>query len=457
MVIGIDLLWVRPNICGGTESVIRNLLNGFGSYDKKNEYILFAGKDTADTFKHYEEYPNMQIHVCNTESMKRVKRIAWENANLDKEAGKLNVDIMLIPVYSKPKSKSVEKGGIPYVTVIHDLQALHFPEYFSKAKILFAKRSWKKACVESERIITISEYCKEDIIKNYPFVKDKIEVIYDPIVTSEKIAVTDHIDTSDQKVSNDRIDISKQTAATDQIDTSKQTAANDPSVTSKEIMEPSFEYTDIDSREEVRYPKSEEISFSGIEKKYNITKNKYFYTVSSMLPHKNLVTLIKTMKALKGSGDKVLKDITLGDIDLTDIKLVVSGVGGNKEDFDQSVKDADVEDMIIDTGFVSNEERDSLYANCLLFLFPSTFEGFGMPPIEAMMKGARVVTTGCACLEEVTKGLATYVSAPTDEEEWIVKIKEALSKEARVIIFKEYELENITGKYLEVFNALKTR
>ena len=132
MLIGIDLLWVRPGINGGTESAIRNLMNGFGSYDDKNEYILFAGKDTAESFSDYEKYPNMRIEVCDTECLKRIKRIAWENTKLDKLARKLGVELMFIPVYSKPNSLNEKKGGIPYITVIHDLQALHFPEYFSK-------------------------------------------------------------------------------------------------------------------------------------------------------------------------------------------------------------------------------------------------------------------------------------------------------------------------------------
>ena len=94
MLIGIDLLWVRPGINGGTESAIRNLMNGFGSFDDKNEYILFAGKDTAASFVDYEKYPNMRIEVCDTECLKRIKRIAWENSKLDKLARKLGVELM---------------------------------------------------------------------------------------------------------------------------------------------------------------------------------------------------------------------------------------------------------------------------------------------------------------------------------------------------------------------------
>ena len=67
MLIGIDLLWVRPKICGGTESVIRNLMNGFGKYDDKNEYLLFVCRDVADSFENYKSYSNMKIHICNTD------------------------------------------------------------------------------------------------------------------------------------------------------------------------------------------------------------------------------------------------------------------------------------------------------------------------------------------------------------------------------------------------------
>ena len=181
MLIGIDLLWVRPRICGGTESATRNLINGFGMYDDKNEYMLFVGKDTVETFKEYEKYPNMKIQICDTESLKRIKRIAWENAKLDKLARSLGVDLMFIPVYSKPNSLSEEKGGIPYVTTIYDLQALHFPQYFSKTRIMFFKRSWKKACATSTKLITSSNYSKDDIIEHFPTAEGKISVIYSPI------------------------------------------------------------------------------------------------------------------------------------------------------------------------------------------------------------------------------------------------------------------------------------
>ena len=357
MHIGIDLLWVRPGICGGTESYIRNLMSGFALYDDKNKYTLFVAEDNADSFKHYEKNDNMALHICPVKCASQPKRILWENLHLDKTARKVGVDVMFIPVYSKPRSN----GKIPYVSVIHDLQALHYPEYFSFARRCFLKYSWKRTCKKSAKVVTISEYCKKDMIQNYPYVKDKAYTIYNPIISDGKTA-----------------------------------------------------------------------DFTELEQKYQIHKNGYFYCVSSMLPHKNIKTVLQVMGQWEG-----------------DEKLVLSGVGQKNDDFRAILQEYGIEDKVVLTGFVSDAWRDSLYENCKLFLFPSVFEGFGMPPIEAMRKGKRVVMTRKSCLEEVTQGKAVYVDEPFDADEWMRKMKDAMACEEKKQDFAEYELQYVTEKYVE--------
>lgn len=367
MRIGIDLLWVRPGICGGTESFIRNLMKGFGEYDKEDSYILFVAEDNAYSFQEYEQYANLQIKICPVKCAVQFKRILWENLHLDSYALREKVDVMLIPVYSKPLSHG---SRIPYVSVICDLQAFHYPQYFSFLRRCFFKRSWRYTCRTSVTVVTISDYCKEDLIKHYPFAKDRFKTIYIPIITENAA-----------------------------------------------------------------------MSVEELKRKYPIEPGDYFYCVSSLLPHKNLDTILKVMVALKEKGD--------------DIRLILSGVGGDQQQFQMQLDELDIADLVIQTGFVPDEERDCLYEHCALFLFPSVFEGFGMPPIEAMRKGKRVVMTRESCLQEVTEGKAVYVDDPYSMEEWLKEIAYAKTLPPKVEKFEKYGLESIVGQYSEVLRGAR--
>lgn len=183
--------------------------------------------------------------------------------------------------------------------------------------------------------------------------------------------------------------------------------------------------------------KQDSIEFEILKNKYGIEKGKFFYTVSQMIPHKNLITLIKMIEKI------VVSDSTLPD------KLLVSGVNGNAaKELKNMIAEKKLEEHIILTGFVSDAERNTLYKNCHTFLFPSIFEGFGMPPVEAMLFGSRVVTTRCASIPEVTQGKAVYVDDPFDEDEWIEKIEKDYQQEK--IDFDRYSPENISKQYLKV-------
>lgn len=72
-------------------------------------------------------------------------------------------------------------------------------------------------------------------------------------------------------------------------------------------------------------------------------------------------------------------------------------------------------DNIIQLGYISDEEIKSLMIHCKAFLFPSFYEGFGMPPMEALACGAKIIISNTSCLPEIYQDSAYYIS-PDDYE-----------------------------------------
>lgn len=189
---------------------------------------------------------------------------------------------------------------------------------------------------------------------------------------------------------------------------------------------------------EVVYPQKN--TFAELENRYHIAGKEYYYTISQLIPHKNLKTLILVMAKIKNSK-----------INLPARLLISGGHGSNKEELYQLIDENDLRANIILTEFISVEEKYSLIENSRAFLFPSVFEGFGMPPVEAMMLRAPVITTKCASIPEVTQNRATYVEDPYDVDEWISRMQD-LDCAGVQIDNSVYDKTNIALKYLKIFD-----
>ena len=179
------------------------------------------------------------------------------------------------------------------------------------------------------------------------------------------------------------------------------------------------------------------VPFAELSEKYGIGEKAYYYTVSQMIPHKNLETLLAVMERIRREKTGL------------PCRLLISGVNGaGREAMERRIRERGLEREVTLTGFVENEERNTLYEHCRAFLFPSVFEGFGMPPIEAMLFGAVVITTDRACIPEVTQGRANYVSDPYDEAAWIAAMENPVDRVAEMD-FKVYDQEKLCRKYYE--------
>ena len=145
----------------------------------------------------------------------------------------------------------------------------------------------------------------------------------------------------------------------------------------------------------------ERISF--IKKKYGVV-GEYFLYLGTLEPRKNIERLIKAYAL----ATKKINNVP---------KLVIAGRKGwmYKEIF-QTVEQEKLTESVIFTGYIEKEEAPILLSGAMAFLFPSLYEGFGMPPLEAMACGTPVITSNCASLPEVVGDAALLVNPYSVEE-----------------------------------------
>lgn len=161
-------------------------------------------------------------------------------------------------------------------------------------------------------------------------------------------------------------------------------------------------------------PLAKSASAEYISDKYGTSKN-YVLTVSTVEPRKNLRTLLRVFGELRGEG----------------LQLLVAGASGWKtsaihQEYERlGLTERDVKFL----GFVPDEDMNRLYSGARLFVFPSVYEGFGMPVLEAMASGTPVIVSNSSSLPEVA-GDAGMLLDPHDEGGWRKAVIEVLSDDS---------------------------
>ncbi len=100
--------------------------------------------------------------------------------------------------------------------------------------------------------------------------------------------------------------------------------------------------------------------------------------------------------------------------DSVDYDLVLVGRKGWK--MDEVLEKYGAKSRIHITGFVDDEHLSSIYKNAVCFVFPSLYEGFGLPPVEALALGTPVISSDAASLPEVLMNQATYFHSNSKKE-----------------------------------------
>ncbi|MDD5491404.1 MAG: glycosyltransferase family 1 protein, partial [bacterium] len=157
------------------------------------------------------------------------------------------------------------------------------------------------------------------------------------------------------------------------------------------------------------------VTYEGVSEKYRIIQDKaeinkvlqryniqthYILFVGTMDPRKNLIRLIQAFRKVKEEQN--------------DLKLVI--VGNRGELYSEELQEQVATGDIILTGYVPEEELVYLYNGASIFAFPSLYEGFGLPILEAMACGAPVITSNVYSMPEVAGEAASLIDPENAKE-----------------------------------------
>jgi glycosyltransferase involved in cell wall biosynthesis len=234
---------------------------------------------------------------------------------------------------------------------IHDCIHMMFPQYLpNRAAYAYARASMWSAARRSDRILTVSEASKRDILHFFKVRPEKVVVVYNAIDEHFRVA-----------------------------------------------------------------PAEEDVA--RVRERYQLEHGFVLYA-GNIKPHKNLVRLIEAFSELrKDSSFEELKLLIIGD-QISKLPALRRAVHKYK-----------LHKHVRFLGYLPDETLAILYRLAAVFVFPSLYEGFGLPPLEAMASGTPVVTSNVSSLPEVTGGAAVLVD-PYDVDSIVDGIRRVLTNPA---------------------------
>jgi glycosyltransferase involved in cell wall biosynthesis len=223
------------------------------------------------------------------------------------------------------------------IVTIHDCIHLRFPQYLpNRFAYAYARASLWAATRRADRILTVSEASKKDLLQFFRIPEDKIDVIYNAI--DERFSVA---------------------------------------------------------------PSAEEIG--RVRERYQL-EDPFVLYAGNIKPHKNLERLIEAFQLFRRRGFDQVKLLIIGD--------QVSHYATLR----RAVHRHQLHKHVRFFGFVSDDMLAALYRLAAVFVFPSLYEGFGLPPLEAMASGTPVITSNVSSLPEVVGDAALLIDPYSTQE-----------------------------------------
>ena len=254
-----------------------------------------------------------------------------------------------------------------FVVTIHDLILTHFPTtratthsplvyYFKNLAYRFVI---KQAIKRSQKVITVSNFTKNDILEQFKIPEEKIVVTYEGVANLHK--------------------------------------GNDDSFSVK-----------------LNYQENNLVE--------NVLKNDFLLYVGNAYPHKNLEFLLRVFKNIREIKPN-LRLVLIGKEDyfynkLRNFALSINLLKSNSED-----------SPVVFADYVPDRQLLVFYQKASAYIFPSLYEGFGLPPLEAMAQSCPVISASASSLPEILGQAALYFN-PKEEEELKKRVLELLDNES---------------------------
>ncbi|MFA5421044.1 MAG: glycosyltransferase family 1 protein [Patescibacteria group bacterium] len=360
MTIGIDASRANRDFKTGTEWYSYYLIKNFIELDKESQFILYSDKKISESF-----LKDLKLSERNNVKVKVLKwpfKFFWTLGRMSIEMIFNRPDILFVPAHVIPFFSPKKT-----ITTIHDVGFLNNTNLYDSDVVLFESSFRKKitrffvkiftfgkfslgssdylkwstvfALKNAKKIITVSNFTRNEILNNYKKVKsDKLVAIYNGY--------------------NNNL------------------------------------YRKIDNQEEIK----------SVLLNYGI-KGNYFLYVGRIEKKKNIKTLLQAFYCFKEADrDRKYKLVLVGNI------------GYGYDELKYLIEELDISEDIIMLGWVEESDMPYLFNASQAFIFPSLYEGFGIPILQAMACGVPVIASDIEVFKEIGANVPLFFSKFNDED-----------------------------------------
>ncbi len=396
MVIGIDASRAFDKERTGTENYSFALINALAKLKTKTQFIVYLRPNSNIDQK---DWPDNFRFV--TLSLPRL----WTQVGLAAATFIYKMDVLFVPSHTLPV---IHSRNLKTVVTVHDLGAEYLPKTHQLKQRLYLKWITNFQLKSATKIIAVSNATKNDLIQKVHIPSSKIEVIYEGV-----------------------------------------------------------------NREVFRVIKDDILR--DVLKHFDVEDQKYFLFVGTIQPRKNLIRLIEafsrftagpvsSVSLVRPHPDLIGTAVEARDpssLPPASLKLVLVGAKGWM--FDQIYalpKKLGIEDKVKFLGRVSDTELATLYRGSKGLVYPSLFEGFGLPILEAFACGCPVLTSNISSMPEIA-GEAAILVDPYSVDDIVKGMIRIINQELRVRLIKaglaqvdKFSWENCAQKTLAVLEEV---